>query len=215
MFWFNPFNKYSFELRRTRRNAAFVFKQHTINGVATTPDAALVDEQANHMVMIFDQMMVGHSQHRVISQFHPLYAGRGFTCTNTKCWQNTITGQIVAIDTDEELPDWQEPSGMNFRAPPIPLCGDLFVLPKRAIFILDKLLENNIRCQRTFIATKRWVQGADGNPHHSSAFVYYTKTEQLEGTADTWQPLMHHRRRSRDISRPRWYYCYEPNKGGK
>lgn len=202
------------DTQRAKRITPYVMHTHQVEGVFTTPDAPLIDEKPFHLFFFYDDMMLERPMHHLVSQFEPEFTGRGFTKVNALAWKNKVTGVVIAERVDNRsVPEWAIPSDVH--ASPLPLRGDLFLLKKRDVFLLDRILRNNIQFDRMLVPTERWIHKSYfshihdrthvtvSNPHYANAWVYFAKPDVWNVSADSWEPLPFFK--SRNTAKPRYY----------
>jgi hypothetical protein len=193
-----------YNLHQTRKTLEQISNEYKIPGtdIYHTPDAPAVDAKDFHLVLVYDEMMQGKSEHFKIEYLiHGPPAGQGITEENVEAWINRTNNKVLAFNAFNKpsKPVWMDQTGAN----PSPIKGELFKVTARGIFILDKMLENTVQYQRFEVNTVSWLRKnyfshihnrthtTDENPKHRKAWIYLAHPSKWGDLSryNGWEPL--------------------------
>lgn len=109
-----------------------------------TPDAPILNQKDAHLVFLYDCR-----EWRSIRDLLSGFCGRAFTAVDMEAYESNVTGRIIAFKSHNgSLPAWSTCQANN---PGAPLRGELWLVPTRTIFELDKLYGNEVYYNRVEI----------------------------------------------------------------
>ena len=128
-----------------KKKRAFKKARKTVSEyVSRTPDAPHINAKRSHLVFLYD-CREWKSLHDLLEGFY----GRGFTVSNMEAFENNNTGRVIAFNSHNgALPKWTMCQANN---PGAPLRGELWLVPSKAIFELDKFYANGVMYRRVLI----------------------------------------------------------------
>jgi hypothetical protein len=199
-------------IQQAKRTLEQITREYKIPGtdIYHTPDAPAVDAKDFHLVLFYDEMMKGKSEHSKIDWVVQDEVGQGITQANVQAWVHEPTKKVLAFPAfdKEAKPAWMGQTGAN----PAPIKGDLFKIPTSGVFILDKMFENMINYQRFEVDTVSWLRKnyfshthnrthtTVENPKHRKAWIYLANPDRWQdiSTYDGWKPLTIYPPRNRE-----------------
>lgn len=188
---------------RAKNTLEKITREYKIPGTNTyhTPDAPAVGAKDYHLVLFYDDMMLDRPEHFRIEHLIKGRAGQGTTTENVEAWVQNGTTKVLAFPAFHKVtkPAWMDQNGAN----PSPIKGDLFKFGWRDIFLLDKMFENTVLCNRVEVDTVSWLHKSyfsqihgrthttQENPRYRKAWIYLANPVYWDDkiTYDSWKPL--------------------------
>lgn len=186
-------------------------KQFIDNHDSRTPDAPLINQKDAHLVFLYD-CREWRSIHDLLAGF----CGRAFTTVDMEAFESNLTGRVIAFKSHNgSLPVWSDCQKNN---PGAPLRGELWLVPSKTIFELDKFYGNGIYYQRVEIdctsyrhkvyesLTHNRMHVTSDIPREIKAWIYMAIPDAWDVDAGyTWSPL---RLRKSKNKEPKTFYYH-------
>lgn len=204
------------EIRKARNILADVSENYKIKGVYHTPDTPEIEAKTGHLVFIYDDMMKDRKDFVVIKDLISAHAGRAFAQIAVEAYTSVKTGKVIAFLSNKDgVPSWANQTGSQAA----PIRGDLYLVPTKSMFALDKLFYNEIYCERIQVDCDRWryktywsqlhnrthVTKLGSNTYKAWIYLGIPEMWDLDG-GYMWKPLQIYK--SRNQFKPETYYYH-------
>lgn len=169
--------------------------RHNGHGEWTTPDAPLIEAKDAHLVFLYDC-----KEWRSIKDLLSGFVGRAFTDINVEAFVSKKTGRVIAFPSHNGAkPVWSDCQRNN---PGCPIRGELWLVPSKTIFELDRFYGNRVQYMRTEIPCTGWRHKSYFSETHNrthvtsdvprpmKAWIYLGVPEEWDIDAGyNWEPL--------------------------